>query len=129
MVSGMQVSLIACNLPNNCTNHSPLVSGRKDMKATAEKGFQRAFLTGSNTFCQNHICQHYGIYNQHCKEQNISKNFRAIPMAILKEMKEADKKDKSKRQATLDGMMGNGKQLTAFTHGRLAGNGGKIHSL
>jgi hypothetical protein len=115
MVSGMQVSLITGNSPNNHTHYSPLISGRKDPKATAEKGIRKAFLTGSNTSCRNHIRQHYSLYNQRCKEQNIPENFRAIPTAILKEMKEADKKDKSKKQTTLDAMMGDGKQPTAFT--------------
>lgn len=66
------------------------------------KGLRKAFFSGSNTSCRQHIRQHYAIYQQRCLEQNLTENYRAVPPPILKE-REAAKKPKT--QTNLDGIV------------------------
>jgi hypothetical protein len=66
------------------------------------KGLRKAFFVGSNTSCRQHIRQHYAIYEQRCREQGLTENYRAVPPQILKE-REAMKKPK--KQTNLDGVV------------------------
>ena len=63
------------------------------------KGLRKAFFCGSNTSCRQHIRQHYAVYQEWCREQNLTENQRAIPPHILKE-REAAKSPK--KQMKLD---------------------------
>ncbi|KAH9954727.1 hypothetical protein BJV74DRAFT_800232 [Russula compacta] len=42
-------------------------------------GQRKAFFIGGNLTCRAHICQHYMLYKEHCKEGNIPENHHAIP--------------------------------------------------
>jgi hypothetical protein len=72
---------------------------RTDPDIVKSKGLRKAFFSGSNTSCRQHIRQHYTIYQQRCREQDIAENYRAVPPQILKE-REAAKKPKT--QTNLD---------------------------
>ena len=79
---------------------------RTDPNIVKSKGLRKAFFSGSNTSCRQHICQHYAIYQQRCQEQDLTENYRAVPPQILKEReaaKEAAKKPKM--QTNLDGIV------------------------
>lgn len=67
------------------------------------KGLRKAFFCGSNTSCRQHLRQHYAIYQQRCKEQGLTENYRAVPPQILKEREEAKKP--KKKQTNLDGIV------------------------
>jgi hypothetical protein len=71
------------------------------------------FFTSGNSSCQTHICSHYSLYQQHCKENNIPKNHHAIPQDIWREMKAAKTKSEEKHQVKLNGMLE--KQPQEFT--------------
>jgi hypothetical protein len=60
------------------------------------------FFTGGNSSCQAHICQHYNIYKEHCKERNIPENHHTLPQQLFGQMK-GDKTGGS--QLTLDGVL------------------------
>ncbi|KAH9959890.1 hypothetical protein BGW80DRAFT_1183129, partial [Lactifluus volemus] len=47
-----------------------------------KSGKCKAFHTGSNSLCHQHIRQHYEIYKNRCKEANIPKHHWAIPRWI-----------------------------------------------
>lgn len=76
------------------------------------KGVRKAFFCGSNTSCRQHLRQHYGIYQQRCKEQGLTENYRAVPPQILKEREEAKK---TKKQTTLDGIVFKESRPAEFT--------------
>ncbi|KAF8486560.1 hypothetical protein F5888DRAFT_1598776, partial [Russula emetica] len=48
---------------------------------------KKVFFTGGNSSCRAHICQHYEIYKEHCKEANIPENHHAIPWQLYWQMK------------------------------------------
>ena len=50
-------------------NDSWNVCSRSDEKLIAKFGKSKAFLTGSNSSCWYHACQHYELYQESCKEQ------------------------------------------------------------
>jgi hypothetical protein len=73
------------------------------------KDLRKAFLTGSNFSCHQHICQHYDLNKQKCDNSNIPMNYRAIPPHILKEM-EASKKLKKKQTIVLSKVQAHGQR-------------------
>ena len=85
---------------------------RTDPDIVKSKGLRKAFFSGSNTSCRQHIHQHYTIYQQRCQEQELTENYRAVPPQILKE-REAAKKPKT--QKNLDGIVIKGKRPAEFT--------------
>jgi len=82
------------------------------------KGLRKAFFSGSNTSCRQHIRQHYTIYQQRCKEQDITENYRAVPPQILRE-REAAKETTKKPQTNLDGIVIKAKRPAEFTRDRI----------
>ena len=76
------------------------------------KGLCKAFFCGSNTTCHQHLCQHYAIYQQQCKEQGLTGNYQAVPPQILKE-REAMKSPK--KQMMLDGIVTKEKHPAEFS--------------
>jgi hypothetical protein len=69
-------------------------------------GMRKAFHTGSNSSCLQHICQHYEVYRQWCKEANIPDHHWAIPQIIWKKMEEERTGKDVTKQGTLDEFMG-----------------------
>ena len=49
---------------------------------------QKAFLTGGNSTCHTHICQHYDLYKKRCKKKNILENHHALPRSLYKKLEE-----------------------------------------
>ena len=47
----------------------------------------KVFHTGRNSSCQSHICQHYELYKDLCKQGNIPEQHWAIPCSIWNEWK------------------------------------------
>ncbi|KAI0274355.1 hypothetical protein BGY98DRAFT_920806, partial [Russula aff. rugulosa BPL654] len=45
----------------------------------AKHGKKKAFLTGGNSPCRHHACQHYSLYKQRCKEADVPEHHWAIP--------------------------------------------------
>jgi hypothetical protein len=78
---------------------------RLDKKVTKKGGLRKAFFVGGNSSCQAHIRQHYGLYQQRCKEKNIPENHFAIPQHIWKQMQAEKNNPNGKTQAKLDGMV------------------------
>ena len=85
---------------------------RTDPDIVKSKGLRKAFFSGSNTSCRQHIRQHYAIYQQRCQEQDLTENYRAVPPQILKE-REAGKKPKM--QTNLDGIVIKEKRPAEFS--------------
>ncbi|KAF8335509.1 hypothetical protein F5887DRAFT_835117, partial [Amanita rubescens] len=56
-------------------------------KLIRTKSLHKAFLTGGNSTCRNHIRQHYKYYSERCKEKGIEEKERCIPPEILKARK------------------------------------------
>jgi len=52
-----------------------------------------------------HICQHYQLYQERCKEKNIPENHWAILCPIWNAGQELEKHGKDTKQATLDLMV------------------------
>ena len=75
---------------------------RNDGGFMKKYGKRKAFHTGGNSSCQQHIRQHYDVYQQRCKEENIPEHHWAIPRPIWKKMQEEKKGTMGERQGTLD---------------------------
>src|ERR1700679_2710782 len=74
-----------------------------DERTVKAKGLRKAFFTGSNSSCRQHIRQHYELYKQKCNDEHIPINQRAIPPQVLREMKALNRETKT--QSTLDGVL------------------------
>ncbi|KAF8240406.1 hypothetical protein L208DRAFT_1068752, partial [Tricholoma matsutake] len=61
---------------------------KNDDEFVKKHGKQKVFHTGGNSSCQQHIRQHYEIYQQWCKEANIPEHHWAIPCLIWKRMED-----------------------------------------
>jgi hypothetical protein len=68
-----------------------------------EHGIRRAFHTGGNSSCRQHIRGHYPIYKSKCEKEGIPVQHWAIPRDTWIEM-QAGKKN-AKEQTTLDGVV------------------------
>ena len=91
---------------------------RGDCDFVNAQGIWKAFHTGGNSSCHQHLHQHYPLYQQQCKEVNIPENHWAVPWSIWKARWEAEnnpRKFRENRQGTLDGMFENVKQPQGFT--------------
>jgi hypothetical protein len=75
---------------------------RNDEEFVKKHGKRKAFHTGGNSSCRLHIRQHYGVYQQRCKERNIPEHHWAMPRAIWKRMQDEKRGVKEARQGTLD---------------------------
>ena len=93
----MQVSHPASN-----KNQKLTFPTRDDIMFVRKEGKWKAFHTGSNSFCHVHICQHYTLYQERCKEENIPVHHWAILHPIWNEAKEAQKHSRGIKQAMLD---------------------------
>jgi hypothetical protein len=69
-----------------------LLLTREDVDFVKKHGLRKAFLTGSNTSCRNHIRQHYEYYHQKCKELGISENWRCVPEDVMEERESGNKR-------------------------------------
>jgi len=78
---------------------------RDSVEFTKKEGKRKAFHIGGNSSCRVHIRQHYQLYQQRCKEENIPENHWAIPRSIWNARKEPQKLGKGTGQATLDLMV------------------------
>jgi hypothetical protein len=76
---------------------------------------RKAFHTGSNSSCRQHIRQHYAIYQERCKAANILEHHWAIPRIIWKKMEDERMGKKAGRQETLDGFVGKAAGPIAYT--------------
>ena len=76
---------------------------------------RKAFYTGGNSTCHQHIQHHYELYKTWCKEKNIPENHHALPRPLWKQMQEAKMNPKVKTQSTLNRMMPNVNPLQPFT--------------
>jgi hypothetical protein len=108
MVPRVQVSADTIQFMKEVTHRK----SRGDPNAVKARGLRKCFFTGSNTSCCQHICQHYGAYQQQCKKMDIPENTRAIPPEVLRGREETKKN--VKKQVTLDGMMDSVKRPTEF---------------
>jgi hypothetical protein len=80
---------------------------RNDEVFTAKYGKRKAFLTGGNSSCRQHIRQHYTIYQQRCIEENIPEHHWAMPRPLWRKMEDEKrgKKEGPGTQRTLDGLL------------------------
>ncbi|RDB17308.1 hypothetical protein Hypma_001668 [Hypsizygus marmoreus] len=54
----------------------------------AKHGKRKAFFTGGNSSCRQHIRQHYDLYKKKCSDANVPENHWAIPQQLWREMEE-----------------------------------------
>ncbi|KAG6913166.1 hypothetical protein DXG01_009102 [Tephrocybe rancida] len=67
------------------------------------QGKRKAFHTGRNSSCRQHIRQHYELYKARCIEQNVLENHWAIPRNVWKAIEESKtEKKKGVQQRALD---------------------------
>ena len=78
---------------------------RDDVLFIKRYGMRKAFHTGGNSSCRQHIRQHYEIYKQRCKEKKIPEHHWAIPWLIWNIMQDEKRGIKAERQSTLDGLL------------------------
>jgi hypothetical protein len=78
---------------------------RNDASFIKKNGKRKAFHTGGNSSCRQHIRQHYEIYKQRCKEGKIPEHHWAIPRPIWNKMQDEKRGIKTERQGTLDGLL------------------------
>jgi hypothetical protein len=85
---------------------------RIDPNIVKAKGVRKAFFSGSNTSCRQHIRQHYTIYQQRCREEGLTENYQAVPPQIIKE-RELSKSPK--KQTTLNDIVIKEKRQAEFS--------------
>jgi hypothetical protein len=80
---------------------------RNNEELVKKQGKRKAFFTGGNSSCRQHIRQHYAIYQERCKEADVPEHHWAIPRLIWRKMEEEKrgKKVPVAKQGTLDGML------------------------
>jgi hypothetical protein len=88
---------------------------RNDEEFVKKNGQRKAFFTGSNSSCRQHIRQHYPIYQKRCKDAKIPEDHWAIPRPLWREMEEAKKGKKAVKQGTLDGTLVEAPTIPVFT--------------
>jgi hypothetical protein len=76
-------------------------------------GKRKAFHTGGNSSCRQHIRQHYIEYQKRCKEENIPEHHWAIPRSIWRQMEEG--KRGAMVQGTLSQFIGKPSAPSVFT--------------
>jgi hypothetical protein len=83
-------------------------------KQVIKGGEKTAFFTGGNSSCRAHIRQHYEIYKERCKDQDIRESHHAIPRDLYRQMK-LEKKATHGVQQTLDGVLGKASDVKTYT--------------
>ncbi|KIK05364.1 hypothetical protein K443DRAFT_3861 [Laccaria amethystina LaAM-08-1] len=89
---------------------------KNDVEFVKRHGKRKAFHTGSNSSCRQHIRQHYKVYRKRCKEANLPEHHWAIPRIIWKQMEEERTGKDVARQGTLDGFVGKEVGPVVYTH-------------
>jgi hypothetical protein len=84
-------------------------------KHVIKGGEKKAFFTGGNSSCRAHICQHYEIYKERCKDGNIPENHHALPRHLYRQMK-VDKKAAEGVQLMLDATLEKPLEVKVYTH-------------
>jgi hypothetical protein len=88
---------------------------RNDEEFVKKNGKRKAFFTGGNSSCRQHIRQHYTIYQERCKEADLPEHHWAIPRPLWRKMQEGKRGEKVTKQGTLDGMLVETLICPAFT--------------
>jgi hypothetical protein len=88
---------------------------RNDDGFVKKYGKRKAFHTGGNSSCRLHIRQHYIVYQERCKAENIPEHHWAIPRPVWKRMQDDKRGVKMERQGTLDGLLKKQKEPLVFT--------------
>jgi hypothetical protein len=97
-----------------------LQKARDNVEFTKKEGKRKAFHIGGNSSCRVHIRQHYQLYQERCKEENLPEHHWAIPRPIWNARKASQKQGKgTTRQATLDLMVTTFVEPQAFTRENL----------
>ncbi len=84
-------------------------------KQVIKGGKKKAFFTGGNLSCHAHICQHYDIYKECCKDGKIPENHHALPRQLYWQMK-VDRKVAGGVQLMLDGTLEKPQEVKTYTH-------------
>ena len=84
-----------------------------------QEGKRKAFHTGSTSSCRAHIRQHFKLYQERCKVENIPEHHWTILHRVWKVMEEARQGNKSSKQGTLDKVMKPSTGPTTFTRENL----------
>ncbi len=94
---------------------------RCDSVLIHKHGKRKAFHTGGNSSSRLHIRQHYGLYKEHCKANNIPEQHWAIPQTIWKKLEDEWKSSGPLKQSTLDASVwvGKSKGPSVFTRENL----------
>ena len=79
---------------------------RKDEELLAKFGKQKAFHTGSNSSCRQHIRSHYVLYKAWCAEREIPEHHHTLLRELLKAKQQVKKK--GKEQPGIDEMLQHG---------------------
>ena len=109
MVPDMQV----CNTSQQTNMRGPhRIQGKE---AHHKRGERKTFFTGGNSSCWAHIRQHYTLYSEHCKKENIRENHHILPWPLYQKMKEVGKKSTGSLQLTLDCMLEKKSEPKVFT--------------
>lgn len=88
---------------------------RNDEEFVIKYEKHKAFHTGSNLSCRQHIHQHYEVYQKRCKEENIPEHHWAIPHTIWNKTEDEKKGVKRGKQGTLDKLMKKSEAPVVFT--------------
>jgi hypothetical protein len=80
---------------------------------------RKAFFTGGNSSCRQHIRQHYSIYQQRCKEENVPEHHWAMPRSLWRKIEDERMGKKVGTQGTLDGLLKKPKGPLVFTRENL----------
>ena len=108
-VYDVQVSLVLL-IKKELNTHFFLL--RIDPNIIKMKGLRKAFFSGSNTSCRQHIHQHNVIYQQHCREQGVAENCQAVPPQIMREWELS--KSPTKKKTDLNDIVIKEKQPAEF---------------
>ena len=76
-------------------------------------GRRKAFYTGSNSSCCQHIQSHYKLYKVRCAEKGLLEHHHALPCTLLKAKQEAKKK--GAQQGSIDEMLQHGTSKWQFS--------------
>jgi hypothetical protein len=94
---------------------------RNDEEFVKKNSKRKAFFTGGNSSCRQHIRQHYLIYQKRCEEENIPEHHWAMPRSLWRK-KEAEARSPGKKvamQGTLDGLLVEAPVVPVFTRENL----------
>ncbi|KAG6843026.1 hypothetical protein H0H87_008468, partial [Tephrocybe sp. NHM501043] len=75
---------------------------RVDKNFIQTQGKCKAFHTGSNSLCRQHIWQYYEIYKARCTEKDMVEHHWSIPRDIWREMEESKTEKKKIIQCILE---------------------------